>query len=184
MMPFLFQSAGYVWGQYVDWYALLRDDDRKHWALGVANRDLWLLFRVYHLPMTRTYYLVLQLSAAALVAGVCLALQRIGSRSRVVLTEVLAMGCCWMTLLGPATEAATYILLAPILAWTLLEIRSTECSAWWRGIAYASFGLFVVALLAGLFPNTSEVHALGLHPLGALLLWSVRGRLAWSRIFS
>ena len=40
---------------------------------------------------------------------------------RELLTAVVALAACWMMLLGPATESCTYILLAPTLAWAVLE---------------------------------------------------------------
>ncbi len=87
-----------------------------------------------------------------------------------------------MTLLGPATESATYVLLAPVLAWAVLSATRQPWARWGAAVAEqpwpaavrwmpgAAWWLFLACVLAGLSPRTNRVHALGLHPLAALLL--------------
>ncbi len=87
-----------------------------------------------------------------------------------------------MTLVGPATESATYVLLAPVLAWAVLSAARWPWERWgaaaadrpWpaavRWMPATAWWLFLACVLAGLLPWTNRVHALGLHPLAALLL--------------
>jgi hypothetical protein len=168
-LPFLFQHPDYVAGQYRLWYERLREGDeaRKYWPLHMAYRDLWLLFRVAHVPITSRTYLMVQLLAAGGCVLVCVAGRRRGWPRREVLAAVLTLGACWMTLCGPATESCTYVLLAPALAWGVLGGGRRRPAA--RALAWLAFGLFQVPVLAGLFPDTSRVHAWGPHPLAALL---------------
>jgi hypothetical protein len=182
LLPFLFQTPGYVADQYAQWYERLGDDDRKHWPPHMSYRDLWLLLRVWHVEISPRAYLGVQLLAAAGCAAVCVAGPRRGWPRERVLLAVLTLGACWMMLCGPATESSTYVLLAPALAWGIVS-ASWEC---WRGGekrgtwgAYArllghglSGALLLSCVLAGVFPNANQFHALGLQPLAALLFFA------------
>jgi hypothetical protein len=92
-----------------------------------------------------------------------------GRGQRPLLVTVLALGCCWMTLFGPATESCTYILLAPSLAWALLDAWSRPNGQALRAGLLASFVLFTVTEAAVWFPGVRSFHALGPHPLAALI---------------
>jgi hypothetical protein len=208
-LPFCFQHADYVWQQYGLWFQKLGGDDRKGWPPHMAYRDLWLLLRICRVEMTPLAYTGLQVLLALAAALVCIAARRrSGDRSEVLLA-VLALGSCWMTLVGPATEASTYVMLAPVLAWAVLQASPAPWARWgispgggkgWplavSWMPAAAWLLFLAAVLAGLlpgvpttpdpslhplevvtaavrrgkFPATNQVHALGLHPLAALLL--------------
>src|SRR5207253_9053101 len=80
------------------------------------------------------------------------------------------MAACWMMLLGPATESCTYILLAPTLAWAVLESWLVPRSWLVRGLLVASCLLFMTSRIASWFPWVTQWHALGVHPLGTLCL--------------
>jgi hypothetical protein len=205
LLPFLCQRWDYVAGQYHLWFHRLGGDDRKNWPPHMAYRDLWLLLQLCHLHIDARLYTLLQLAAAGGPAVFCVEARRRGIARREVLLGAVVLGSCWMTLVGPATESSTYVLLAPVLAWAVLE------SAWltrqdgeptqtrWRGVRWlpaAAWWIFLAAVLAGLspgapgtpkpgldplhlvleavraghFPATNQLHALGLHPLAALLL--------------
>jgi hypothetical protein len=72
-----------------------------------------------------------------------------------------------MMLCGPATESSTYVLLAPALAWAVLNAGGEPWPL--RALPALAWGLLVVCVLAGLSRNTARFHALGLQPLAALL---------------
>jgi hypothetical protein len=169
-LPFLLQRPDYVTGQYAEWYRLLGDDDRKNWPLDMAYRDLWLLFRVWRVPISPNVYLAVRLAAAAGCAALCVAGRWRGWEARRVLTTCLVLGTTWMTLCGPATESCTYILLAPVLAFGLVASVIDRWPVFVRALLGGSFVLFLLSVLAGLFPRTGQFHALGLQPLAALLL--------------
>jgi hypothetical protein len=121
-LPFVLRDPSYVARQYVNWYRVLQADDRSAWHPHFAYRDLWLLFRLVGLPLSRQAYHTVQLLVAGMVAALCWWKARQGAEQRVVLNTILGLAACWMTLCGPATESCTYILLAPSLAWALLEV--------------------------------------------------------------
>jgi hypothetical protein len=169
-LPFLFQHDDYVAARYREWYQLLGEDDRKFWPLHMTYRDLWLLFRVCHVSLSPRAYIIVQLAVAAGCAVLCLAGRWRGWGPRQLTCTALILGSLWMTLCGPATESCTYILLAPALAYALVASTTGRWPMGVRGLCAASFLLFLACVLAGLFRDTSSFHALGLHPLAALLL--------------
>jgi hypothetical protein len=208
-LPFCFQHAEYVQSQFGLWFHKLGGDDRKGWPPHMAYRDLWLLLRVIGVEITPVAYTCVQVLTALGAALLCLALRRRGADRAQVLLAVLALGSCWMTLLGPATEGATYVMLAPVLAWAVLVARRAPWEHWgisppgrraWpvgvRWLPAAAWWLLLAAVLAGLLPSpqatpdpalhpltvvaetlrqrrlpaTNQIHALGMHPLAALLL--------------
>jgi hypothetical protein len=168
-VPFALQQPGYVAEQYRLWYERLRDNDeaRRAWPPHMAYRDLWLLFRVWRVPVTPPGYLAVQLLTAAGCAAVCVAGRLRGWGRPRLLTAALSLSTCWMMLCGPATESSTYVLLAPALAWAVLGAGGEPWQA--RVLPALAWGLLVVCVLAGLFPNTAQFHALGLQPLAALI---------------
>jgi hypothetical protein len=170
LLPFACQHSDYVRDQYTQWWHRLDKDQRWDWPPHMAYRDLWLLIRLVHLPLTPMGYLGVQLAAAAGCAVLCLAGRLRGWSRRDVLVAILALGTCWMTLCGPATESSTYILLAPALAWAVLSVESDG----WPGpvalMVRMAFVLFMLCVIRGLWPGVNRIHALGLQPQGALLL--------------
>src|SRR5439155_501340 len=66
-------------------------------------------------PWRGTYQAIQLGAAAAMLAGVLLAAWRTRDR-RFTSALGLHLGCIWMTVLGPATEAHTYAILAPTAA--------------------------------------------------------------------
>jgi hypothetical protein len=167
---FLVQRPGYVAAEYLTWLRALGLDDRSDWPTELAYRDLRLLLRVWGLPVGGAAYTALRLTSAALVAALCLAGRRWPMRRR--LNSALNLGLCWVLLCGPATEGATYQLMGPALAWALLDTWR-RCRPFAQAVALASAASFWLALGANLFPFASRVHALGLHPLSALLLFGL-----------
>jgi hypothetical protein len=169
-LPFLFQEPRYVMREYHDFVGKLWDDDRSAWNLKDCYRDLWLLCRVWGIPVSRALYHGLQLAAAGGLAILVLIAGRAGWNSRRLLNTLLALGCCWMMLLGPCTESCTYSVLAPSLAAALVEGFCERRPLWFRGGVLVSYVLLLAALIAAWFPFGGSFHALGLLPLGALAL--------------
>jgi hypothetical protein len=170
ILPFVCQHGEYVRAQYASWFHRLGVDQRYDWPLHMAYRDLWLLIRAWHLPLTPRGYMGIQLVSAAGCAVLCVAARLRGVPRRVVLSLILALGTCWMMLCGPATESSTYVLLAPALSWAVLSAFGDRWPWPLRVLVGSSFVLLLLAVLAGVHPSVKEFHALGPHPLGALLL--------------
>jgi hypothetical protein len=170
-LPFLAQQPDYVARQYLLWYERLRpcDSDRRFWEARDAYRDLWLLLRVWSVPVSIGVYTIVQLGLAAGCGVLCLAVRLRGWPVRRVLLTVFTAATVWMMLCGPATESCTYVLLAPVLAWWLVRARPEGWPAGARCLAEQGYGLLLLCVLAGLTAQVSSFHALGLHPLGVVL---------------
>jgi hypothetical protein len=236
-LPFLFQHAGYVAQQYSHWYELLLADNRADRPVSMmCSRDLWLLIRLFHLPISMPTYRGIQLALAGAVASLCLAGRwwvraacirgpqqsssvhsrrncdewvarpesskgvnvlavaptpfgvpqgvppsaqndRIDTanawqavKSRRLHTMLFGLGIGWMVLCGPATESCTYILMAPVLAWAVLEAWLEPRPFWSRAIPWCSLCLFGISQIGSWFPDKVRMPFLGLLPLAGLLL--------------
>ena len=106
-LPFLCQYPSYVFHQYEHWLVLLRADDRVDIAFEQMYRDLWLLIRLYGLPISRNIYMLAQVLAGAGIALMCWYRQRAGWSEQTLLTSTLALAAAWMMLLGPAMGVAS-----------------------------------------------------------------------------
>jgi hypothetical protein len=170
-LPFLAQQPDYVARQYVLWYERLRpcDSNRRFWEAKDAYRDLWLLLRVWNVPVGLRAYALVQAALAAGCALLCLTVRWRGWPRRQVLLTALTLATAWMMLCGPATESSTYVFLAPALAWSLVRARPDGWPALGRHLAEHGCGLLLLCVLAGLTAQTASFHALGLHPLGVVL---------------
>jgi hypothetical protein len=170
LLPLLLQQPEYVARQYQQWLQVLSVEDRKAEPLTNCYRDLWLLLRVAGVPPGRGVYVAIQLAGAAAVAAACLLAGRAGWPRRSLLLLVLALGVCWILLLGPATESCTYILAAPVLAWAVLQAGAGTVARWPRWLTLAGFTLLVIAQASCWFAGGKQFRSLGPQPLAAVLL--------------
>jgi hypothetical protein len=149
LLPFTLQHADYVIHQYMLWTRYLTTEDRQRGPIADWYRDFRAVWRIYISPMTVNTYLIVEIASGAIIAIVC-AVGRLKNWPRpVLLTFTLALACCWMTALGPATESATYILLAPSLVFAVVEADTKTFR-----ISYGMvFGLFIISQLAINIPH-------------------------------
>ncbi len=169
LLPFACQDPHYVVEQYQHWFALLHKEDRSRIHLEHMYRDLWLLIYVYDIPLSRTFYQIVQVAAGAGVAVLCWHRQRSGWSASALLTSTLALTTAWMMLLGPATESSSFALLAPSLAWSVVEALRTPAQRDRRLLLWGSCAFFGLAVFLGAFANTVLVHGMGVHSWGSLL---------------
>jgi hypothetical protein len=169
-LPFLLQRPDYVVRAYQDWLWVLGADDRTGIPADNSYRDLWQLFRLGGVPISRDLYFGLQLACAAGAAALCLGGRAAGWPRQRLLTALFALGTCWMLLCGPATESSTYHLLAPVLAWAVVEAWAADKAPATRYLTLLCFGLLTMTQAACWFPVGKQVHALGVQPLATLLL--------------
>jgi hypothetical protein len=182
-LPFLFQQPEYVISQNIHWYHHLQTSDRLDRPLELWYRDLRLLCQVCHLPLNPRLYLGIQLLVAAGIAAICVAGKRAGWPRDRLLGTTLGLGCCWMTVFGSAAESCTYILLAPTLAHTFLEVFQKDFSRPSRALVIASYALFMVTEAAVWFPFGRQFHSLGVHAAAGLLLTIALIAMAFDRLW-
>ena len=170
-IPFLTKPLGWVWRQYEGWFTLLTGPAQiRH-----TYRDTWTIWEAIHPPVHPTVYMVLQLTTAAVVLGLCLWQARRGLPVKRLLLFILVMWACWQLLLGPATERNTFGLIAPLSSWALLTALEQRRGRIVMGLAFvlmttATFGIIERWLVED-FPLV-----LIFHPIGVLLFagWFLR----------
>lgn len=169
VLPFALQSPEYVLGQYHNWYDLVSTDNRRDYPMNHGYRDFYLLTRFIGAPMAPKLYLALQLTAAALTAGICL-MGKLASwpKNHVILT-LLGLGCCWMVVFGPSTESCTFILIAPALACAVLDaVHGSPMALRWLPVGVLA--LFLLTFMATWFPGGRDWFYI-LQPLSAALFF-------------
>jgi hypothetical protein len=178
VLPFLLHSPGYVLHEYQSWIQQLRADDRQLLPLALAYRDVRLLLRVSGMPIERSAYLCLQMAAAAALI-VMFARRRASAADSLPLA--LALSTLWMTVLGPSTEACTYILLAPSLAQLMICTWHEEEHPWLKVALATAYFLMTYSQIPLRLPGAGT---LGIHAgqcVGGLLLASVLARRTFVR---
>jgi hypothetical protein len=182
-LPFLLQRPDYVATQYGHWVEHLANNDRQLMPRAYWYRDARLLCSLWVTPMSYGAYQVWQGIGAAVVAVACLWARRTGLPQARLLTLLLGLGCCWMTVLGPATESSTYVLLGPTAAWLVLGGSVEGHSIGLRIVWATGYGLLVASQVASTLPGGlgRVAQALGPQPLAALLLFGGLLYLAFRR---
>jgi len=176
LVPFLFQSPAFVARQYGIWFEYLRTEDRSQGSLHHTYVNLQLLFRVWLVPISSDGYRAVELGTAIVLALMGVASRWLGSDRRLLLCFTFDVACCWMTAFGPATESATYILLAPALAWAVFRSRQPGRLSWVHGLYLTSYGLLLSSQLMVLLVPPRIFHAyrhMGPQHIAALLFLAV-----------
>jgi hypothetical protein len=169
-LPFLMQRPDYVARQYALWWERVSHNDayRRTWPLAAGYRDVWMLVRVWQLPVSLKQYTALQLAGAGTCAAVtALSAWRLG-RDRRLLLVALTLATGWMLLLGPAPESCTYVLIAPALGWWLVQTwRQNHPVAHY--LAAQCYGLLLGAVVTGTSTHGIQLyHVPGLQPLAVM----------------
>ncbi len=197
-LPFACQEPAYVLRQYQLWFRYAAREDRSGWSLECTNIDLQLLFRVWATPIPLHAYRLIEVAAGLAFAAICWVARARRSEQR-SLTLALGLGCTWMTVLGPASEAATYLILLPCVALGVLstwgrraegpdephELSVVPCESCLegtvsrrprivpplvRGLMLASYALFFsVQLMGCVGPWYSPYRLLGPQPIAGLV---------------
>jgi len=178
LIPFLFQNASYVIDQYRLWYDTRTADNRLDYSLAIAPKDLWfVLVQAAGLPISQTVYRVIQAVVGLAIATYCLWGRVNDLPKERLLAGTFSLVCAWMTLLGPASELYTYLLVAPAVAFEMVAAFSKRGDAVSRSLVLAAFLFLLAAILrVGFFPRYDNPYALSLQPLGALffLVYALR----------
>jgi hypothetical protein len=148
-LSLVLQRPDYVIHQYEDWWHSLGADQRRVSTELGSWRDAWLLLRIAHVPITVGVYAILQAAAALMAAIYCWCRSKHWNRAAVV-WSAFSVGCLWITLFGPSTELATYIFLAPVVAFACAKmltpvIQRREPFGWLQFLAVAAYGLLLLA---------------------------------------
>jgi hypothetical protein len=135
--------------------------------MNIAPRDFAMLLKAIHIDLSSGMFLVLQLLAAALAAGVCI-YGRTRNWSEVrLLVAVFTLGTCWMLLFGPSTEDATYAMIAPPIALALVQTQ--RIPGWMRSLICSSYIVLLLGLILNAFFGLKKTpYTMSVQPFGAL----------------
>jgi Glycosyltransferase family 87 len=172
LIPFGLQRPAYVLRQYRSWRPLLQINSATHYPFFIDGRDLRYLLKCWNIAVNSSVYLTIQVGSAIAIAIWCVKAHRAGWQKRLLLLYLLTLGSIWMLLLGPAAEQSTYILLAPSIAFFLIESRSRGGHPLLSAILFFSYGLFLTQAIAGILGRYyfSAITRLGLQPMAAVLM--------------
>ncbi len=190
LLSLVLQQPAYVLQQYHAWVHCLRADQRRVFGDLGTWRDFWLLLRIVRLPITTPVYAGLQVMAGVGLAAFCWWARQVARwETRKLVWTAFALGCLWIILFGPSTELATYVFLAPVLAFagaaTWEAIQRSERGSMVFGIWFlATYLLFVgsEALNAWVPAIRRDLELHALQPIAALSLtifvfaWVARGK--------
>jgi hypothetical protein len=170
LLPFLLQWPNYVANQYLGWWHHLESNDRQLLIRDLWYRDFRLLMTAYVTPMSYQAYQIVEALAGLAIAATCLLARRFQFSQERLLNLVLTLGSFWMTVVGPATESATYVLLAPVASWLMLIAATSALSRIARTAWVVSYVLLLIAQIATWFPWGKTFHSLGPQPIAGLIL--------------
>jgi hypothetical protein len=166
LAPFATQPTALASAQYASWAHHLRASTS---IMRERLRSIDYLFQITGRPLEPSTYAMLGTVAACVVLALCLVLARQGPSREELLTRTYQWFMLWVVLFGPATEASTYAVLAPALAWELLQALHGRSRA--RCLLLCASLLLMGLLGSDLFPpvirNFCNEH--GGQPVGALL---------------
>jgi hypothetical protein len=135
LLPFALQSPEYVAQQSADWVERLGVDDRTIQPIHRGYHDFQRLLLRWGFPTTLETYRAIEVLAGCVIAALIAWGRTNGwNRSRLV-QSCVSLGFIWCTLFGPATESATYMLLAPVMAHAAIAVRDRPVweRCWVRG---------------------------------------------------
>jgi Glycosyltransferase family 87 len=151
LLPFALQSEEYVTQQFGDWVDRVGDDDRTEQPIHKGYHDFQKLLRRWGVPTSLSTYREMQVAAGCLAAGFVLWGRRRGWDRAQQVQACIGLGLVWCTLFGPATESATYMLLAPVAALAVVTVAGRP--GWERAWVWGTYLLLVAAQVIVWFPR-------------------------------
>jgi hypothetical protein len=120
VISLLLQKPSYVLQEYGNWFVNLAADRRRTHAYYGRWRDFYLLLRLMGIPISTMWWRILEVGTGVIAATICL----LGAIRRwphvTLLFGAMSLAIVWILLFGPATEAATYVLIAVPSAYLLI----------------------------------------------------------------
>ena len=141
-VSFVLQKPAYVLEQYHNW-AATRSVDERHYDVMNRPRDLWTLLYACGIELNLRLYFVIQILGGACIAALCLFGRLKNWGTDRLLTLIFTLVSCWMLLLGPATESATYIMLAPAISLAAVEAFCRPFPRWMRALVTAALTILI-----------------------------------------
>jgi hypothetical protein len=167
LLPFATQPPGVVVEQYTSWGRHLSDSTT---LMRERLRSIDYLLYCYRNPISPRTFNMLGVLGGVCTLGVCLLWARRVTEPRALLTRVYLLFATWVALLGPATETCGYIILAPAIAWAVVEAFTGAASIPRRMLLLASLFLMGPSVTDLVGSTLRDVaNAYGAQPIGAIL---------------
>ncbi len=177
-LSFILQKPAYVAEQYQNWVATRKADERHHDIMN-RPRDLWTLLAACGIELNLRLYFFIQILGGGLIAALCFLGRLKKWADDRLLTLLFTLVCCWMLLLGPATESSTYILLAPAVSLALVEAFSRPFPRWMRALVTAAASILIGgAAFIAFAGRRRDLPSMSVQQIGTVLF--VVFALAWA----
>jgi hypothetical protein len=142
VLSFILQKPAYVAEQYHNWVATRSVDERHHDVMN-RPRDLWTMLAACGIELNLHLYFILQILGGGVIAVLCIFGRLKKWSNDRLLTLIFTLVCCWMLLLGPATESSTYIVLAPAISLAAVEAFSRPFPKWMRALVSTALAILI-----------------------------------------
>jgi hypothetical protein len=171
LLSLLLQHPSYVISQYADWVAHLGELHRRSADQFGRWRDAYFLLRMAHVPIASRFWVVVEVISGIGIAAFCVWGAYRGWHTDRLIFAAVGLGCVWMVLIGPASEASSYVLVGPVLIYGLLQSWTQPVSSPIRlGMTVAYSGLLLADICdSWLRLKAHSVYALSLQPIVALI---------------
>jgi hypothetical protein len=177
--PFALQSEDYVERQFAQWMQRVETDDRTEQPIYKGYHDFQKLLRCWGMPTDLSTYRVMEVAAGCAAAAFVMWGRTRGWIRHRQIQACAGVGLVWCTLFGPATESATYMLLAPIAAHAVVAV--VDRAFWERVWVRWSYMLLVSVPVILWFPRpVSDPYRAFIpqaHAAVLLLFWHLRDSL-------
>jgi hypothetical protein len=166
-LPFAAQRPSVALAQTLSWLSHL---SQSTVLMRERLRSIDKLLDVCQLPVAPLTFALMGLVAGVCVLALCLVRAWRRSDVRAQLVSVLMLFSVWVILFGPATEACTYAVIAPAIAWALVDAFRRPAGWGRRGVLVASLVL-MGPVATDFFGSTVRLFAnhYGSQPVGGLV---------------
>jgi hypothetical protein len=167
LLPFATQWPAVVAAEYASWFHHLSDSTA---IMRERLRSLDHLCQVLGWPLSSRGYALLELAAGAAVLGLSWREVRRPAPPRELFSRIWLLFSAWVVLFGPATESCTYVVMAPSVAWAVVDASRRQAgrgAVLLLGASLLLMGPLVTDLFGSRVRNFANEH--GSQPIGALL---------------
>ncbi len=181
LLPFALQHSDYVATEYRSWFETRAADNRLVYSINQAPLDLWfLVVRLGGLPLNQNHYRILEVIGGGAIAVFCWVARSRGWKHQRLIGGLFVFATLWMVVLGPSTEDATYLLLAPLVCIGLVQAFAFRLPPPTKVIAVTAFALLLLGVVrVHLIARTQNPFLLSCQPLAALVF--IAFSVAWLR---
>ncbi|HEV3021842.1 MAG TPA: glycosyltransferase family 87 protein, partial [Pirellulales bacterium] len=168
LLPFAAQAPAVVASQYHGWFAHMLDSTQ---IMRERVRGLDWLAMIYFRPLSQPAWLALEAAGGLAVLALSQWNRRQSDNARASLATTFDAFALWVVLLGPATEACTYVVAAPTAALAVVRAFS-RCHVPVARLASVAAIVMMGPSVTDLFGKTIRNFSVeqGMQPLGALVL--------------